>query len=93
MPNFLVRVELHGASSTDYTTLHSTMINAGFSRRIHGDDGRNYQLPTAEYLINTSQTIEQVRDRAYTAANIVRANPAVLAVKFDQAAWQGLDPA
>lgn len=90
MFNFMVRVELHGATSADYTNLHAAMLNAGFSRLILGADGRYYQLPTAEYIINSSFTVEQVRHMAFTTASTVSANPAVIAVRFDQSAWGGL---
>lgn len=49
MKNFLTRVELHGAQSSDYTKLHDYMYQEKFFMFIRGDDGKAYGLPTAEY--------------------------------------------
>lgn len=90
MPNFIVRVELHNASSADYTNLHTAMSRAGFSRYIRGSNGITYPLPTAEYIVTSELTVEQVRDIAYRTASSVSASPGVIAARYTDAAWQGL---
>jgi hypothetical protein len=69
MANFTVRVELHSATYQDYETLHREMAKAGFSRTILGDNGANYQLPTAEYVTSGNVTVQQVLEAAKGAAS------------------------
>jgi len=93
MTNFTIRIELHGASGADYDKLHSAMIAGGFSRRIKGDNGIVYHLPTAEYRYSTlSESATTVRDRAATIARSVIASPepATLVTQGEAAAWSGL---
>jgi hypothetical protein len=68
MPRFTTRVELHGASGSDYTELHHNMQEAGFYRAIVGDDGQKYGMPTAEYDSEMNLTVEQVRNLAMSVA-------------------------
>jgi hypothetical protein len=87
---YLVRVELHSASYSDYEMLHKAMAAAGFQRTIRADDGTLYYLPTAEYVIETSQIGERVRVAADSAAARTGKPHAVLVVRYDLAWWQGL---
>src|SRR6266480_2247756 len=48
--------------------LHAEMAGRGFSREIRGDNGRSYQLPTAEYVIHAGSGLEGVRALAAEAA-------------------------
>jgi len=68
MARFLVRVELHDAVWSDYEALHTEMADRGFSREVTGENGRTYQLPTAEYVIYSAWELENVRTLA--AANL-----------------------
>lgn len=90
MANYIVRVELHGASGSDYTNLHTAMSNAGFSRYIVSGDGKTYQLPTGEYVGSSTLGINHVRDTAYNVASNIRQNPSVIAAEYTNASWKGL---
>lgn len=90
MASYLVRVELHDATWDDYDTLHSEMAHRNFSRKIAGDNGRTYQLPTAEYVIQTAATLEAVRALAAQAANATGLNFGVIVAEYSRSAWQGL---
>jgi hypothetical protein len=90
MANFLVRVELHGASWDDYEALHSEMAYRGFSREIAGDNGHTYQLPTAEYVIHTDSGLESVRTLAAAAAEATGRKFGVIVAEYFRSAWVGL---
>jgi hypothetical protein len=88
--SYLVRVELHNASVTNYETLHRAMAARGFSRTLRGSDGSLYQLPTAEYVIDTMLAGNEVRTHASTAAASTGCTHGVLVVRYDWAWWSGL---
>lgn len=90
MAKYLVRVELHRASWDDYETLHAEMEYRGFSREITGDNGRTYQLPTAEYVIDTDSGLEGVRSLAASAAQATGRQFGVIAAEYSRSAWVGL---
>ena len=90
MAKFLVRVELHGATWDDYETLHAEMAARGFSRRVTGEDGRTYQLPTAEYIIRTDLGLESVRTLASEGAQMTGRKSGVIAAEYSRSAWVGL---
>jgi hypothetical protein len=90
MAKYLVRVELHGATWDNYETLHSEMSDRGFSREVRSDDGRTYQLPTAEYIIHTSSGLEDVRTLAAAAAKTTQCNFGVIVAEYSRSAWVGL---
>lgn len=79
MPIFFVRVELHGGVLADYTKLHQAMEKAGFSRTVEADDGKKYNLPTAEYSVEGTYTLDQVLNAADTAAKTTGKTHIVLA--------------
>jgi len=87
MTTFITRVELHGARYTDYETLHAAMAQAGFRRNVLGSDGKWYQLPTAEYAIDTANNASSVRDTAKRAANATGCSSWVIAIQADVMAW------
>ena len=87
MANYLVRVELHSANGPDYETLHQKMVAKGFLRTILSRDSLLYKLPTAEYTVSSSLTVEEVRDHARAAANDTGKNSDVLAVEYLGSAW------
>jgi hypothetical protein len=90
MANFLVRIELHEAGWNDYETLHAEMADRGFSRKIKGDSGRTYQLPTAEYAIHTILGLASVRDLAAAAAKTTGRTFGVIVAEYSQSSWVGL---
>ena len=93
MAAFMTRIELHNATWQDYENLHRQMEAAGFSRTIQGGDGVWYKLPTAEYVIYTNLTIDQVRALAKGCANSTGKNSSVLTCQYTNAAWNNLDRA
>ena len=90
MARFLVRVELHGASWDDYERLHAEMEYRGFSREVTSDNGRSYQLPTAEYVIRTEVGLEAVRTLAANAAEATGQKYGVIVAEYSRSAWVGL---
>jgi hypothetical protein len=90
MAKFLVRVELHGASWDDYEALHAEMGYRDFSREVTGDNGRTYQLPTAEYVIHSAAGLEEVRTLASDAAQTTGRKFGVIVAEYSRSAWVGL---
>jgi hypothetical protein len=94
MTSYIVRVELHYATSTDYETLHTKMEHAGFSRKIQASNGQWYVLPTAEYsYTNAAIDLESVRAKVNLIASSVKINPAVLVTASNGSCWIGLKTA
>jgi hypothetical protein len=91
MGNYLVRVELHAASWDDYEALHAEMADRGFAREITGDNGRSYQLPTAEYVIHAEGGVEAVRALAAEAAKTTGRKFGVIVAQYSRSAWVGLE--
>jgi hypothetical protein len=87
---YLVRVELHGANRDDYEALHEAMSRRGFQRTISSGSGVDYALPTAEYVVATPQSGDEVRSVADVAASQTGKKRAVLVVRYDQSWWTGL---
>lgn len=92
MANFIVRIELSDAAPDDYDILNLKMEQSGFSRKIYGDDGRSYALPTAEYMRSSRfQTTRAVRSQVTCIIrSIQKSNSAILVMKFSRSAWTGL---
>jgi hypothetical protein len=93
MPMFMTRVELHNATWQDYENLHQKMEASGFSRKIQGSDGTWYKLPTAEYDITTSSTLEQIRSLAKACADATGKGNSILTCEYARAGWNNLDRA
>jgi len=55
-----VRVELHGGTDEEYKNLRKSMREAGFLRTI-SKNGSKYELPTAEYRLQSKKTTKEVR--------------------------------
>jgi hypothetical protein len=60
MANYLARVELHLASPEDYEQLHLSMQRRGYTRRITGEDGISYRLPTGTYFVSGTSAMLSV---------------------------------
>jgi len=91
MADFIVRVELHTATSTDYDKLHTAMVAQGFSRNMKGSDNFTYQLPTAEYAISADMTAEDVRVKASTAGDYSGRSSSILVAQWSVLRWSGLN--
>ena len=91
MPQFIVRVELHGAVyNSDYDTLHNAMSDVGFSRII-ASNGVKYYLPTAEYVMISNSTRSQILTLAKNAS-AKTGKPFEVLVTEGYCAWDGLVP-
>ena len=92
MPDFTIRIEVHGAEWEDYDALRVEMEAEGFAAAVHGSGGA-YQLPTGEYALAGDFTPAQVLARARRAAGRAGYDGAVLVTESAGRAWRGLDPA
>ncbi len=93
MADFTTRVELHEATWSDYQTLHGQMEAAGFQRTIHADQGAEYHLPTAEYVIAGNLTASDALEKAKVAAATTRKRFAVFVTTATAWRWYGLPAA
>ena len=69
MAQYLVRVELFGASSDDYERLHANMDAMGIEREVSFSDGSKRQMPSGTYFGPSSLDVSSVRDRIKVFAN------------------------
>jgi hypothetical protein len=88
MANFIVRVELHDADSSDYDTLHEAMEVLGFARAMFFQIGNKTpvlrHLPTAEYNIEGNYTSKDVFELGHTAAESTGKKYMILLTKADE---------
>lgn len=92
MPQFIVRVELHGADEKDYDTLHDAMETRGFSRTISSADAK-YHLPSAEYHLIGAKNQSQVEDLATTGASQTGLKFSIMVIEAACITWLGLKKA
>ena len=79
---YLVRIELHDASSDDYEILHQAMKDAGFLTKIEDDNGIWYKLPTAEYYINSQLSVDNLWAKATVVAETTERSFWLIVVSF-----------
>lgn len=91
--DYLIRVEMHGATYADYERLHSLLAAKAVTNFIVGDNKVRYRLPTAMYTYRGPETPEQVRAAVAQVAATVRPNPAVIVTVSGASSWQGLQAA
>lgn len=68
MPEFIVRVELYGASQEDYEVLDEAMAANRFGVQVTATNGLVYKLPTGEYYTDFHSSAEIARLQAATVA-------------------------
>ena len=91
MAYFTARVVLHSwADSSHYAVLHTAMTNAGFSRVVAANDGANYELPPAEYLLIGTYKIADVLAKAQSAAAQTGHTDSILVTEGVTLTWSGL---
>ena len=91
MARFIVRVELHDASTwQDYELLHKKMEAEGFTRTITGSNGVTYHLPPAEYEMQGSYSKEEVLTKAERAASQTRKRHGIIVTEANGQIWRGL---
>jgi len=88
--DYIIRVELHGASYAHYEKLHAVLAANGVINAIAGADGKRYRLPPAEYSYSGSETPAQVLAAVMQLSATVLPNPAVLVTQRGACTWQGL---
>ena len=88
MAQYMIRVVLHGASGEDYEALHEAMGDSGASRSIQSDDGELYDLPDAEYYLESDRLGPDVRDIVVALASKVRPDPSVLVSRATGFFWR-----
>jgi hypothetical protein len=88
--DYIIRVELHGASYAHYEKLHAVLAAKGVFNVIAGTNGMKYRLPPAEYSYSGSESPAQVLAAVVELAATVLPNPAVLVTQRTACTWQGL---
>ncbi|BEK74077.1 MULTISPECIES: hypothetical protein [Enterobacter cloacae complex] len=69
MADYLARVELFGANSEHYETLHESMKGLGFDKTIVYSDGTVKNLPTGTYVGTLNNEVGVVRDNIRRVAD------------------------
>jgi hypothetical protein len=90
MARFTVRIEMRDTKNGDgYAALNRAMAAQGFSRIIGRSDGRQYDLPTAEYRMTGRRTLAQVCRLAKAGASDSSGDAAIL-VTEGKCSWHNL---
>lgn len=90
MTDYVIRVEMHGATYADYERLHALLAAKSVTNFIYSDDRVRYRLPTAMYTYTGPETPQHVRDSVAQITASVRPNPAVFVTVRGASTWQGL---
>ncbi|MBG2803233.1 hypothetical protein ACNARU_09690 [Proteus sp. WDL240414] len=91
MPEFTVRVELSDPENADYVLLTQKMVKEGFKKEIDGFKGK-YVLPLAEFNYHTeTKDHKEVIELAFSIAEKITLNPAILVTEVKNRAWKGLE--
>jgi hypothetical protein len=90
MVNYLIRVEMHGATYADYERLHSLLAAKSVTNFIWGDNKVRYRLPTAMYTYSGTENLDQVRAAVVQIAAVVKPKPSVIVTVSGASAWEGL---
>lgn len=90
MPDYTVRVVLHGATAKHYQLLHEMMGKAGARRTVRGSNGMLFDLPDGEYVLSNSLPVTKVMDAVADIAGSVKSlpQPSVLVTEAIGWAWQ-----
>lgn len=85
--NYLIRIQLNGTPpSTVYDDAHVVMAKCGATRTIEGENG-TYQLPHAEYRLESTWDYIQVRDMVAGLIKPIWADTEVLVSETYRQAW------
>ena len=91
MPKFTTRVQLNGNPTwDDYTRLHAAMRAQGFSQAITDTQGAVYQLPHAEYNLESTLSRKEVLSSAKQAAVTVWSDFSILVTQSAGRTWENL---
>lgn len=91
MSKYTTRVQLIDADSDDYDTLYEEMEKEGFSKAITNGDGVKYDLPDAEYNIDSTLDSSTILNKAKIAAEKTGNNYRVLVTKSAGRKWYNLE--
>lgn len=91
MSEYLVRVELFGATGEGYESLHEKMEALGMKRTIPFSDGKTYVMPIGTYFGSSSLSVVPLREKVCTVANALSPfkNAAVFACSVQPDQWSG----
>jgi hypothetical protein len=93
MAKLTIRVELHGATRSDYDDLAKRLARHKITDVIVSSDGTRYKLPPAEYSYVGSATCDEVYSAAKSVAGSLNRKFAILASESIKRSWEGLPPA
>jgi hypothetical protein len=68
MPDFTVRVQLHGATAEDEARLHAAMLDAGHTDTLKSKDGTAWVLPAGEFNLRADLEVTGVLAQARAIA-------------------------
>ncbi|EIN7571621.1 type V toxin-antitoxin system endoribonuclease antitoxin GhoS [Salmonella enterica] len=90
MAKFIVRIELRNSKDADYDELHKKMTSHKFFR-FSEIDCRLLWLPTAEYEITSTKSINDIASLAKSVAEKISPDPKVLVTEVSNLFQLGLD--
>lgn len=85
------RVELHGASHTDYANLSEQLARHSITDIVQADSGKWYKLPPSEYSYIGNATLDEVYDTVKSVTETLGKQFAVLASEVTRRSWIGLE--
>jgi len=90
LPDYTVRIVLHGATAKHYQLLHDLMGKAGARRTVGGSNGILFDLPDGEYVLANSLPVSKVMEAVADIAGSVKSlpRPSVLVTETIRWAWQ-----
>ena len=90
MTDYIIRIVLHGATATHYADLHQQMAEAGASRSITGASGEVFDLPDGEYVVTSTLSAAELRNRVSGIASAAKAypDPSVIVAAYSDIAWR-----
>lgn len=95
MPDFLVRITLHGTPDTDdaYDALDTLLLHYDFTRSILGAEGHEFALPSGTYDGESTMEADELRvELAEAIEDELEARFSILVVERTTASWTGLPP-
>lgn len=94
MSLFIIRVELHSNNYVaDFTRLHDLMQVNGFSKTIKSDNGVEYHLPRAEYLIySATDNYSSILKKVESVVKLTGKTAEILVTESKSSTWSNLTP-
>ncbi|EJA5988505.1 DUF2622 domain-containing protein [Salmonella enterica] len=89
MTNYIVRIELRNSENADYDELHKKLRTHKFYN-FHAFPDVLW-LPSAEYIISSTENIKQIGHLAKSVAEQIKPNPRILVTEVKNLFQLGLD--